>query len=76
MKKLIETRKLNPGQQFEHYGLTYCRATEDEEARHPGRELARKTNRDLVFAYSGEGDGRQPVTFVPDLQVVVRGGKL
>jgi hypothetical protein len=71
MKKLIEARHVKPGQEFHHYGLTYRRATDDEAARHPGRELAARQNRDLVFAYQGDGDGRQPVQFVPDLRIVV-----
>lgn len=72
MKKLIEVSDVRAGQEFLYYGLLYSRATEEEAARHPGRELAHKRGRGLVFAYSGRGDGRQPVTFVPDLRVVIK----
>lgn len=71
MKKLVEVNRVAPGTQFTHYGLAYTRATDDETHRHPGRELAERRNRPLVFAYQGEGDSRQPVTFVPDVRVVV-----
>ena len=73
MKKLIQAEKVRPGQDFLHHGLAYRRANEDEQERHPGRELAARRGRDLVLAYSGDGDSRQPVTFVPDLNVVVQG---
>jgi hypothetical protein len=75
VKKLIEAQAVRPGQKFQYYGLSYSRATEEEAARHPGRELARKRQRDLVFAYQGEGDGRQPVTFVPDLRITIEVAK-
>jgi len=68
-KQYVAAIDVRPGQEFLHYGLAYRRATDEEALRHPGRELAAKQGRDLVLAYQGEGDRRQPVQFVPDLGV-------
>ncbi len=75
MKKLILTMDVRPGQAFQHYGLHYVRATDEEALRHPCRDMPRRQGRELVLAYQGEGDSRQPVTFVPDLAVNIEVGK-
>lgn len=66
----IPITKVLPGQEFIHYGIAYVRATEQEERKHPSRELDRNPNRPLVFGYTVEGE-RTPVSFVPELKVNV-----
>ena len=61
---------VRPGQGFVHYGIAYVRATEQEERKHPAREVDRNPNRPLVYAYTVEGE-RTPVSFVPELKVNV-----
>ena len=65
---------VKPGQQFVHYSILYVRATEQEEKKHPAQELAKLRGRELIFAYTVEGE-RTPVSFVPDLKVNVERGR-
>lgn len=70
---LIPAAKVRPGQEFQHYGIEYVRATDDETAGHPGQEQIARRNRPLVLAYQPIGERqRQPVSFVPEERVVVR----
>jgi hypothetical protein len=66
----IPITDVQPGQQFVHYGIAYVRATEKEAKRHPAQENVNRRGRDLVFAYTVEGE-RCPVSLVPDLKVNV-----
>lgn len=68
--RYIPITKVLPGQEFVHYGIAYIRATEEQERKHPARELDRNPNRPLVYAYTTEGE-RTPVSFVPELKVNV-----
>ena len=68
--RYIPILQVEPGQQFTHFGIAYVRATEKEAGRHPARENVNRRGRDLVFAYTVEGE-RCPVSLVPDLNVNV-----
>lgn len=72
--RYIPITQVRPGEQFVHHGIAYVRATEQEDRKHPARELAKRRGRPLVFAYS-TGKERTPVSFVPDLDVYVEMGK-
>lgn len=69
-RSYIPITRVQPGQQFIHYGVAYVRATEKEARRHPAREMAARRGRELIFAYTVEGE-RCPVSLVPDLKVNV-----
>jgi len=66
----IPITQVEPGQQFTHYGIAYRRADEKEAKRHPSRENMNRRGRELVFAYTVEGE-RCPVSLVPTLKVNV-----
>ena len=69
----IPVARVHPGQSFTHFGQSYRRATDEETAKHPGRENPRFIQRgDLVLAY-GLSNQPVPVTFVEDERVIVKG---
>lgn len=68
---LIPARDLQPGQQFEHHGNRYIRATEDEVQKHPARELQRSMA-DIVLVYMLGKHKRTPASFVPGEEVKPR----
>ncbi len=72
--KFIPLARVRAGQEFQHYGQHYRRATEDEVLKHPGRENPRYLRGDVVLAY-GMSKQPVPVTFVEDTRVLVLGGK-
>ena len=70
---LVESTQ--PGQEFMYRGSRYVRATDDQARKHPAREI--KTPRVVLaymVTYRGSQQVRTPTSFIPDLEVWVRGG--
>ncbi len=91
MKKTyyIPVEKVRPGQAFQHRGLRYRRATDEEATKHPSRDLESSrrvgplpvwlvgTPGTLVFGYNLVEKRKQayriPCAFLESVHVIVRG---